>query len=264
MSKTKVLATAAFIVTASFAGTALTADTAVTKPETIVLVHGAFADSSSWNGVMADLKQDGYAVLAVANPLRGLQADADYVSRVVKSIPGPVVLVGHSYGGGVITDAAAGTDNVKALVYVAGFAPDVGETPAGLGALYPTGTLGETLAAPIEQADGSKDLYIDQSKFWVQFAADLPEDDAVLMAASQRPILESAFTEATVTATWKTIPSWFIYGSLDKNIPNTLHAFMGERAAAKEVVEIEGASHVVMMSHPQEVSAMIERAAAAE
>src|SRR5918994_3437360 len=143
------------------------------KP-TIVLVHGAFADSSSWNGVADLLLKDGYPVVAVANPLRGVSSDAGYVSSVVESIEGPVVLVGHSYGGAVISAAANGAENVKSLVYVAAFAPDTGESAAGLAGKFPGGTLGEALAAPVKLADGRVDLYIDQTKFHDQFAQDVP------------------------------------------------------------------------------------------
>lgn len=128
---------------------------------TIVLVHGAFAGSSSWNAVISALQRDGYHVIAAANPLRSVAGDGDYVARIVKSIPGPVVLVGHSYGGEVITVAAASASNVKALVFVAGIAPETGESAASLGAQFPTGTLGETLTKPVPQANGTGDVYID-------------------------------------------------------------------------------------------------------
>jgi pimeloyl-ACP methyl ester carboxylesterase len=135
----------------------------VTKP-TIVLVHGAFAESSSWNGVVKRLLAQGYPVVAAANPLRGLHSDAEYIATIFKSIPGPIVAVGHSYGGSVITDAAAGSSNVKALVYVAGLAPDTGESAADIGGRFPGSTLGPTLAPPTTLADGGKDLYIQQDK----------------------------------------------------------------------------------------------------
>jgi pimeloyl-ACP methyl ester carboxylesterase len=234
------------------------------KPETIILVHGAFAGSSSWNDVISELTADGYAVVAVANPLRGLKSDADYVARVVKSIPGPVVLVGHSYGGEVITLAGNVDKKVKSLVYVAGLAPDAGESAVSLGERFPTGTLGQALAPPVPQADGAEDLYIMQKKYWGQFAADVPETAAIQMAATQRPVTKAALGEPSGAPAWKTIPSWFIYGSLDKNIPRELHAFMAKRAAGREVIEVAGASHVVMISHSHEVAALIERAASAE
>ena len=233
------------------------------KPTTIVLVHGAFAGSSSWNPVISELARDGYPVIAVANPLRSLKGDADYVARVVASVHGPVVLVGHSYGGEVISMAAYGASNVKSLVFVSGLAPEAGESAGSLGDKFPTGTLGQALAPPVPQADGSQDIYILQSRYWAQFAADVPQSDAIEMAATQRPILQGALGEPAGPGAWKTLPSWFIWGSEDRNIPAALHAFMAKRAGAREAVEVKGASHVVMLSHAHEVAAMIERAASA-
>lgn len=235
-----------------------------TKATTIVLVHGAFAESASWNSVITDLVARGYPVVAAANPLRSVKGDADYVSSIVKSISGPVVLVGHSYAGSVISNAANGNDNVRALVFVAGFAPEAGESAADLSGRFPGGTLGAALAPAVAQSDGSKDVYIDQSKFHAQFAADVSAAEAVQMAATQRPILEAALGEKAGQPAWKTVPSWFIYGELDKNIPAAVHAFMAERAGAKKAIEVKGASHVVMISHPHEVSALIEQAASAK
>ena len=234
-----------------------------TSKPTIVLVHGALAGSSSWNGVVAELSKDGYRVIAAANPLRSVKGDAQYVADIVASISGPVVLVGHSYGGEVISVAAAGKTNVKALVFVAAFAPEVGESAASLGAKYPTGTLGQTLAPPVALSDGSNDLYIDQSKYWQQFAADVPQKDAVVMAATQRPITQAALAEPVAAMSWRTVPSWFVWGSLDRNIPAALHVFMAKRAQAREAIQIAGASHVVMVSHPLKVAKLIERAAEA-
>jgi len=233
-----------------------------TKATTIVLVHGAFAGSSSWNPVISELVRGGYPVIAAANPLRTLKGDADYVARIVASTPGPVVLVGHSYGGEVISMAAYGASNVKGLVFVAGLAPEAGESAASLGDRFPTGTLGHALAPPVAQANGLKDTYIEQSKYWKQFAADLPEATAIQMAATQRPVPIETLSEPAGPGAWRTLPTWFIWGSADKNIPAALHAFMARRAAAREAVEVKGASHVVMLSHPHEVAAMIERAAA--
>ncbi|AJD45825.1 alpha/beta hydrolase [Rhizobium sp. SEMIA 4085] len=230
------------------------------KP-TVVLVHGAFADSSSWNGVIQILEKDGYPVVAAANPLRSVSSDAAYVSNVVSSIEGAVVLVGHSYGGQVISNAARGHDNVKSLVYVAAFAPEAGEAAADLAGKFPGGTLGEALAAPVKLADGGIDLYIDKAKFHQQFAHDVPSEQAALMAAGQRPIAEAALTEKSGEPAWKTLPSWFIYGDGDKNIPAKALGFMAERAGSKHTVVVEGASHVVMTSKPQVVADLIEEAA---
>lgn len=232
------------------------------KP-TVVLVHGAFAESASWNDVARDLRARSFPVVAAANPLRGVKSDADYVAAIVGSIPGPVVLVGHSYGGSVISAAAAGKPNVRALVFVAAFAPEVGESAVDLSGKFPGSTLGPTLAAPVVLPDGSKDLYILQDKFGKQFAADVEPALAHLMAVSQRPITESALGEAAPAAAWKTVPSWFIYGDGDKNIPPAALAFMAERAKSKKTVVVKGASHVVMTSRPKLVSRLIVEAAQA-
>jgi pimeloyl-ACP methyl ester carboxylesterase len=232
------------------------------KP-TVVLVHGAFAESSSWNGVLTKLIAEGYPVIAVANPLRGVKTDADYVAGVIIGIEGPVVLVGHSYGGFVISNAVKRNDNVKALVYVAAFAPEAGETAAELSGRYPGSTLGPTLAPPVALSDGGKDLYILQDKFRAQFAADVSSKEAKLMAGTQRPITEAALNERSSAPAWKSIPSWFIYGDRDLNIPPAAQSFMAKRAGSRETVVMKGASHVVMVSHPDAVARIIEHAAAA-
>lgn len=252
------IATAFFGLTSLAAHDVLAADAAA-KP-TIILVHGAFADSSSWDGVIAKLQKDGYTVIGAANPLRSVKSDAGYVASLVKSVPGPVVLVGHSYGGSVIS-AVHGAANVKALVYVAAFAPDSGESAVGLSGKFPGSTLGPTLAPPVALPDGGKDLYIQASKFRDQFAADVAEPKARLMAAGQRPVTDAALNEASPAPAWKTIPSWFIYGKADKNIPAAAIDFMAKRAGSKKTVVIDGASHVVMTSHPTEVAKLIEEAA---
>lgn len=237
------------------------ASAAVAKP-TIILVHGAFADSSSWDGVSARLQKDGYTVIAAANHLRSVKTDADSVARVIKSVTGPIILVGHSYGGSVISAAVQDSTNVKGLVYVAAFAPDAGETAAALSGKFPGGTLGTALSKPIALGNGANDLYIDQAKFRNQFAADVPADKARLMAAGQRPITDVALNEASPAApAWKTVPSWFVYGKADKNIPAEANAFMAKRANARKTVAVDGASHVVMTSHPEEVAKLIEEAA---
>ncbi len=234
---------------------------AASNPATVVLVHGAFADASSWDGVIRILQKHGYHVIAVANPLRGVKSDAMVVSDVLSTLPSPVVLVGHSYGGSVISAAANGHENVKALVYVAAFAPDLGETAIGLSGKFPGSTLGPTLAAPIALNSGDKDLYIDQSKFHAQFAADIPAADASSMAASQRPITEAALNELSPNPAWKSIPAWFVYGDQDKNIPPQALAFMAKRANSRQTVVVKGASHVVMVSNPTNVARLIEDAA---
>ena len=233
------------------------------KP-TVILVHGAFADSASWDGVSAKLQADGYTVIGAANPLRSVKGDGEAVASIVKSVPGPVVLVGHSYGGSVISAAAVGNANVRSLVFVAAFAPEAGETAAQLSGKFPGSTLGPTLAAPVTLADGGKDLYIRQEKFAAQFAADVPAPKARLMAIGQRPITEAALNEASGEAAWKNIPSYFVYGTADKNIPAAAIEFMADRAHSRHTVAIKGASHVVMTSHPAEVARLIEEAAGAQ
>lgn len=240
----------------AFAGSAMAAQ----KP-TVVLVHGAFADSSSWNGVIKDLEADGYPVVAAANPLRSVKGDAQSVSAILSNIKGPVVLVGHSYGGSVISSAAKGHDNVKALVYVAAFAPETGENAIELSGKFPGSTLGPTLAAPVGLPDGGHDLYIDQAKFPEQFAADVPVTEARLMAAGQRPIAEAALKEASDVPAWKDKPSFFVYGDADKNIPAAAMDWMAKRAHSKDTIVVKGASHVVMVSHPKTVADLIEKAA---
>jgi pimeloyl-ACP methyl ester carboxylesterase len=225
---------------------------------TVVLVHGAFAESASWNGVIRRLQEEGYTAIAAANPLRSVAGDAESVASIFEAVEGPIVLVGHSYGGIVISNAARDHENVKALVYVCGFAPEEGENAFELSGRFPGSTLGEALW-PVPLSDGSTDLYIRQELFHQQFAADVPAEQTALMAVSQRPGRDGALTEDSGAPAWKSIPSWFVFGELDKNIPAALHRFMAERAQGREVVEIEGASHAVGVSHPEEVADLILR-----
>jgi pimeloyl-ACP methyl ester carboxylesterase len=248
----------AFVLAATLAG----AHAAESSRPTIVLVHGAFADTSSWNGVTRILQKDGYRVVAVAVPLRSVRGDAQYVADLVAASDSPVVLVGHSYGGAVISAAGAGNPKVKALVYVAAFAPDAGESAGELSNKFPGSTLGPALAPPVPLANGDKDLYIQQDKFRAQFAADVPAEDASIMAATQRPVAESSLNEKSGEPAWKVLPSWFVFGDHDLNIPLKSLAFMAERAKSKETITVKGASHVVMVSHPKVVAGVIERAAA--
>jgi pimeloyl-ACP methyl ester carboxylesterase len=237
------------------------AATPAAKP-TIVLVHGAFADASGWNDVVTKLSRDGYTVIAAANPLRDLKSDAQSVSALVKSINGPVVLVGHSYGGEVITEAASGQSNVTALVYVAAFLPEAGESAKSLSAKFPGASLGEALST-VTLPDGDEDLYIQPAKFHAQFAADVPAAKAALMAASQRPITGRALSDMATAPTWKHLPSYVIYGTADRNVPAQVEAFMAARAQARKTVVVEGGSHALLVSQPAKVAALIEDAASA-
>lgn len=256
----KVLALAAAI---TVAGNAMAQASDPHGKPTILLVHGAFAETSSWNAVITELNRRGYVAIAVANPLRGVATDAAAVSAIVHSIAGPVVLVGHSYGGLVITGAANDAKNVKALVYVAGFVPDAGESSLTLAAKFPGSTLGSAIV-PVKLADGGQDFYIQPEKFRAQFAADVPEAEAQLMAATQRPVTQAALAEASGPAAWKILPSYVIYGAEDRNIPAAAMSFMAERAHAVKTVRIDGASHALMVSHPKEITDLIDDAASAE
>ncbi|WP_329323454.1 MULTISPECIES: alpha/beta fold hydrolase [unclassified Streptomyces] len=231
------------------------------KP-TVVLVHGAFADSSSWNGVIERLRHEGYPVIAPANPLRGLAGDAAYIHSVLKSVSGPVVLVGHSYGGAVISEAAVDSPQVKALVYIAAFAPEKGESALELSNKFPGSTLGTALnpvSFPLPGGGTGTDLYIKTDMFHHQFAADVPKRVTDLMAATQRPVAASALDEKATTPAWKTIPSWDLVTTQDLNIPPAAQRFMAERAHA-HTIEIK-ASHAVSVSHPGAVTRLIEQAA---
>ena len=229
------------------------------KP-TIVLVHGGWADASSWDKVARRLQDHGYTVIAPANPLRGVQYDSAYLSSVLATISGPIVLVGHSYGGVVITNAATGNPNVKALVYVAAFAPDEGETVGQLLAMNP----GSEAAPPnltFRPYPGGVDVYITPSAFHSVFCADLPAKTAAAMAATQRPIDAAALGEPSGVPAWKTIPSWYLVASNDQAIPPATERFMAKRAGAT-TVEI-ASSHVAMISHPKAVTDLILDAARA-
>ncbi|MFE2545703.1 alpha/beta fold hydrolase [Actinacidiphila glaucinigra] len=231
------------------------------KP-TVVLVHGAFADSSSWNDVIKQLKRHGYPVVAAANPLRGLTGDAAHIKSLLASIAGPVVLVGHSYGGAVITNAAHGSDQVKALVYIAAFIPDKDESADDLAKRFPGSSLADALRpVPCTLPDGSPgvDLYIDQDRFHHQFAADVHPYTTNLMAATQRPVTVAALEEASGEPAWKTIPSWSLVAGEDLNIPREAQMFMARRAESHMVVI--HSSHAASVSHPGDVADIIERAA---
>jgi pimeloyl-ACP methyl ester carboxylesterase len=260
--------TAAAMNLSSLLTTVLSPDTAAaagqpTRPKpTIVLVHGAWADASIWSRVTKRLQRDGYTVMALANPLRGTTSDAAYVASVLAAVPGPIVLVAHSYGGAVITNAATGNANVKALVYVAAFIPDQGETavdllkfPGSLIVLPPSPDATVT-ARPFP---GGLDFYVNAEPFRKIFAADLPAEETALMAAGQRPLAAAAFTDASGPPAWKTIPSWALVATKDNTIGTANTRFMAKRAAPSRTVEID-ASHAVLVSHPEAVVDLIHKA----
>jgi pimeloyl-ACP methyl ester carboxylesterase len=233
-----------------------------TQP-TVVLVHGAFADSSSWNGVIARLQEDGYPVIAVANPLRSLRGDAELLRDVLDSVDGPVVVAGHSYGGSVLSEAA-GHPRVRALVYVASFLLDEGESTGELAGKYPGNELGTALRpVPVRGPDGVTvdDLWIEQEKFHAVFAADVPADVAALMAVTQRPIVADALADKATKAAWRTVPSWTVVTLQDLAVPAAAQRFMAERASS-HVVEVD-ASHAVTVSRPDVVARAIDEAARA-
>ncbi|MEV0254037.1 alpha/beta hydrolase [Streptomyces sp. NPDC050732] len=243
-------------------GTAGAAPHPAVRP-TIVLEHGAFADAASWDGVVARLQRAGYPVVSAANPLRGPANDAAYLRSVLDHIDGPVVLVGHSYGGTVISQAAAGLeDKVKALVYIAAFLPDTGESSIGLTNKFPGSTLGEAIeSVNYSLPDGGRgaDVYIKPEKFRSQFAADVPADKARLMAAGQRPVAAAALEGKSTEAAWKTIPSWSLVTTGDRNIPVAAQRYMSARAKARTTTI--DASHAVSVSRPEAVTRIVEQAA---
>jgi pimeloyl-ACP methyl ester carboxylesterase len=222
---------------------------------TIVLVHGAFADASGWQRLIPILQHDGYEVLAVQIPLASLAGDVETTKRFLGGINGPIVLVGHSYGGAVITGAAAGNPNVKALVYLAAFAPESGEALGSFGDKYPV-DLNSAL-----QPDSAGFLYIDRAKFHADFCADLPDGDARVMAVTQKPLNKSVFGASVPDAAWKTIPSWFLVSQDDHAINPDLERFYAKRMNAK-TSEVKS-SHVAFLSHPDVVAKLLEQAAEA-
>jgi pimeloyl-ACP methyl ester carboxylesterase len=231
-------------------------------PATIVLVHGAFAESASWDPVIEPLQHEGHRVIAAANPLRGLAADAADISDLVRTIDGPVVLVGHSYGGAVISNVDADAGEIAGLVYIAGFAPEDGESCFTLAGVFPGSTLGEALQ-PVPRSDGTTDLYITPDRFHYQFCADLPASQAARMATTQRPVTQEALIEPSGDSPlWKQVPSWFLFGEEDRNIPAALQHHMAERARAQRIVAVEGASHGITVSRPDATVHPILEAAA--
>ena len=267
----RVIIVVLFIVPLLFVGASARAQAtkANNSAQTIVLLHGAWADSAGWNGVTARLQADGYTVWAVPNPLRGLSSDVAYVASILKTIPGPIILVAHSYGGAVITNAATGNTNVKALVYIDGFAPDEGESgfqlldmppPPGQSKSCVSGDVLNVVPYPGAQ-NGDVDLYIKPEVYPSCFANTIEAEQAAVLAASQRPITFSAGAEPSGPPAWKTIPSWYLLGTRDKVIPPYVQMFMAERANA-QIIKVK-APHPAMITNPQDVTKLIERAAQA-
>jgi pimeloyl-ACP methyl ester carboxylesterase len=223
------------------------------KPS-IVLVHGAFADATGWQKVIPLLEAKGFTVTAVQNPLKSIADDVATTKRAIESQTGNVVLVGHSYGGAVITGAGANNPKVKALVYVAAFAPDAGETIGALIAQYPATPLGTGLVP-----DSAGFLFIDRAKFHEIFAKDVSEAESAIMAATQKPVAGASFGETQAVAAWKTVPSWYAVSTQDHAINPDSERFMAKRMNAR-TTEIE-ASHVSFISQPAKIVKMIEEAA---
>jgi pimeloyl-ACP methyl ester carboxylesterase len=231
-------------------------------PPTIVLVHGAFAESASWDGVIDPLRAAGHDVIAAANPLRGIASDAQSVSDVVRAVDGPVVLVAHSYGGAVITNVDADAGEIVGLVYVNGFAPEPGENCFGLAGMFPGSMVGEGTVRPVPLSDGTTDFYIAPDSFHDVFCADVPAPQAALMATTQRPATQEALVEPSGDRPlWKDVPSWFLIGEEDHIIPAALQRFEAERAGARRTIELAGASHAAAVSQPGAVVELILEAA---
>jgi pimeloyl-ACP methyl ester carboxylesterase len=228
---------------------------------TIVLIHGAFAGSDSWDRVIDQLPAE-QRVIAVANPLRSLAADAKSVSDVVRAIDGPVVLVAHSYGGAVMSNVDADAGEIVGLVFVNAFAPEPRENCFGLAGMFPGGMVGESTVWPVPRSDGTTDFYIAPDSFHDVFCQDLPAPQATLMATTQRPATQEALTEPSGgSPLWKDLPSWFMIGEEDHVIPADLQRYEAKRARARRVLEIPGASHASLVSHPGAVAGLIAEAA---
>jgi pimeloyl-ACP methyl ester carboxylesterase len=229
-----------------------------TKP-TIVLVHGAFADASGWNQVADRLLRDGYPVIAPANPLRGVAADSAYLAGVLATLGGPLVLVAHSYGGFLITNAATGNPNVTGLVYVAAFAPDQGDTLIGLQTRFPGSRLDEAALDFRPYGDGLVDGYLKRDLFRPVFAGDVPAATTSLMWAGQRPADTRTLGEPSGVPAWRTVPSWYLAARDDRVLPVAAQRFMAQRAGSR--LREVGASHVAMISQPAVTAEVIRRAA---
>jgi pimeloyl-ACP methyl ester carboxylesterase len=230
---------------------------------TIVLVHGAFAESSSWDAVIDPLLDAGHPVIAAANPLRSLAADAAAVADVVRAVDGPVVLAAHSYGGAVISNVPADAGDIVGLVYADGFAPEPGESCFALAGMFPGSMLGEETLRPVPRSDGTTDLYITTERFHDVFCPDVPAAQAARMAITQRAATQEALVEPSGEhSLWREVPSWFVIGEEDRVIPPELQRYMAKRAGAQRVLEIPGGSHAITVSQPDATAHLILEAAA--
>ncbi|MDY0814561.1 alpha/beta hydrolase [Kitasatospora purpeofusca] len=228
---------------------------------TVVLVHGAFGDAAAWIGVISELRSRGIPVIAPPNPLRGLVSDAAYLASVVSQIPGPVLLVGHSYGGALITVAGA-AENVVGLVYVAAYVLHEGESVGELEERFPDSSLAghlRTWTYPLGGGDRAVEVTIDEAAFPAVFAADVAKDVAGVLAAAQRPLAAAAFTEAASVAAWQVKPSWALVAGADRAINPEVQRYGAERAGSV-VVELPDASHAVALSEPTQVADLIRDA----
>jgi pimeloyl-ACP methyl ester carboxylesterase len=232
-------------------------------PPTVILVHGAFAESSSWDPVIDRLLDAGQPVIAAANPLRGVATDAAAVADVVRAVDGPVVLAAHSYGGAVMSNVPADAGDIVGLVYINAFAPEAGESCFALAGKFPGSMLGEATLRPVPRSDGTTDLLIIQDDFHDLFCADVPAPQAARLAVTQRPATQEALIEPSgERSLWKDVPSWFLVGENDRIIPPALQHFMAGRAKAHQALQIPGASHGITVSHPNETAHLILEAAA--
>jgi pimeloyl-ACP methyl ester carboxylesterase len=232
------------------------------KRPTVVLVHGAFADASSWNGAVQRLQDDCYPVVAVANPLRALAGDAAYLAAVLASITGPVILVGHSYGGAVITNAATGNPNVKALVYIAAFAPDQGETAFALSAGGTLQDVVDSVPVPIPGGGTDVELSIRPQEFRKAFISEVGAATALALAATQRPVTLTALGSPSGPPAWRSVPSWYAVFGADQAIPPASQRAMARRAGS-HTVEVAGGSHAYFVTHPNVVVDLVRAAARA-
>jgi pimeloyl-ACP methyl ester carboxylesterase len=255
---TALVSAAAIAAVTASAASAAPNQSATPKP-TIVLVHGAWADGSSWGGVVTDLQKDGYTVDVPPNPLGGVDSDSAYLASYLQTITGPIVLVGHSYGGFVTTNAATGNTNIKALVYVDAYIPAQGETLNGLTTQFPGSEVTPDALNFVPEPGSVTDAYIKPADFRNILANDLPAWQAAELAATQRPIDAAALNEPSGAPAWATIPSWDVIGTADHALPAAAQEFMAHRAGST-VTKID-ASHLSMISHPDTVKDVIEEAA---